>query len=246
MNNIIELASDDKVMATAEDCTPAPAVATLSHRTRGPANGTRALQYDQKYHPLDEVLRPSQAAKRRAEHGVDAQEGGGLTDFQDQGDEKSDANVDDEPHRKKCRKSDGSATRGILRRPVRKVTRNALYNIQVHPQDPQLAYVDTDSEDAYEEDEVNSATTDADDDDGVNSIITDAEDDDGVNSITTDADDDDGVNSVTTEVATDKMEHLVISSSSPTVDKFDEAYARDSSVAGEDENEHMIYDTGGK
>lgn len=148
MNNIIEVFSDEMGASTVEDSVPASSVPVPSRKTRGSTNSTRVLVYDQKYHPLDEVLRPSQAAKRRAEceleDGDESEDDDSSFKVLNQGNADSDSDVENRPQHKRCKKLDAVATRCRTRRSSRKVGRNALYNTNVHPQDSQLALMTTD------------------------------------------------------------------------------------------------------
>lgn len=120
--------------------------------SRRSARAKGALVYDQKYHPMDDIIRPLQAAKRRSLHGekrnrtnnVDAS----SSDQSDSdvrsmaGDEDSDK---EEPQPFKCgdkRKRSRSRTPEFIRRSSRRRTNpNVSYNTKVHPQDSDLRRV---------------------------------------------------------------------------------------------------------
>lgn len=157
MNNIIEKETVGMAGGTTEGSMPTSSAPTPSKRTRGHSNSTRALQYNGKYHPLDEILRPSQAAKFRAEHGLNKCEDSDSDGFKDQGDKDSDYDVDGKPQKKKNKTSGMTAFCYGPRRSPRKVNRNALYNTNAHPQDLDLAQMDVDGTMEY-------ATDDGDDD----------------------------------------------------------------------------------
>ncbi|KAJ4351719.1 uncharacterized protein N0V89_007062 [Didymosphaeria variabile] len=153
VGNIV-VPSDDIIISTAEDSVPASSVPPSSHMksshmTRGSTRGTRSnnLAYNQKYHPMDEYLRPSQAAKRRAEHGLD-DEDNDSANFEEQDNGDSDSEVEDLPQMKKRKKLDKFAlhqgTQGT-RRSSRSVNRDVLYDMNIHPQDSQLEHMTTDS-----------------------------------------------------------------------------------------------------
>ncbi|KAL5433908.1 hypothetical protein PMIN07_010953 [Paraphaeosphaeria minitans] len=118
---------DEVTFFTAEDNKPRP-----SYLIRGPARGARSndLAYDQRYHPMDEYIRPSQAAKRRAEHGIEDNSSVHSVESD------SDTDAEDQPQRKK-RKLNKVITRGT-RRSSRRTNHDVLYNMQIHPQDSQL------------------------------------------------------------------------------------------------------------
>lgn len=120
--------------------------------SRRSARAKGALVYDQKYHPMDDIIRPSQAAKRRSIHGERPNRPKNLgvlsSDQSDSdvgsmaGDEDSDG---EEPQPFKCgdkRKRSGSRTPDFIRRSSRRRTNpNVLYNTKVHPQDSDLQRV---------------------------------------------------------------------------------------------------------
>jgi hypothetical protein len=108
--------------------------------------------YDQKYHPMDDIIRPSQAAKRRSLHGEGPPplQDSDVSSFEDSdsgpgsmvGDEGTD---DDEPQSSKQsrkRKRSGSPAPAPTRRSSRKKTSPKVsYNMKIHPQDSDLRRV---------------------------------------------------------------------------------------------------------
>jgi hypothetical protein len=130
--------SDEMLISTAEDTVPTASAAPSSYTTRGSARGVPSnnnLAYDQKYHPMDEHLRPSQASRRRAEHGLGNE---------DRSSGESNTNAGDQPQMKK-RKSDELTLRQCTRRSSRRTNRDVLYNMAIHPQDLQLQQMEADS-----------------------------------------------------------------------------------------------------
>lgn len=122
-NNIIP--PNEVVLSTTEDTT------TLSV-TRGSARGIRSnLAYDQRYHPIDEYLRPSQAAKRRAEYGHSR-----SPSFEEQGNTESDTDSDGQSQAKRRRLN--NVEQRDIRRSSRITNHHVLYNMRIHPQDSQL------------------------------------------------------------------------------------------------------------
>lgn len=130
----------------AQRTTPAPTCPPIRRSTRIKST----LVYDQKYHPLDDIIRPSQAAKRRSLHGEEStrpnySDGSASEDSGfdvGSGDENS---GDEEPR---------PSTRGHKRRrlmsqapePTRRSSRrrtkpNVSYNMKIHPQDSDLRRV---------------------------------------------------------------------------------------------------------
>ncbi|KAJ4301431.1 hypothetical protein N0V90_003523 [Kalmusia sp. IMI 367209] len=157
MSNIIMIPSEELVHSTAEDSPPVSSMPPpSSYMTRGSTSGNRSpdLAYDQKYHPIDEFLRPSQAAKRRAEHGLDDEESeeadhGECYDSESDSDididNDIDSNINDQPQTKKRKRRNKPTARQGIRRSARQVNRDVLYNANVHPQDEQLRQINTDS-----------------------------------------------------------------------------------------------------
>jgi hypothetical protein len=156
--------SDEMIISTAEDSVPTSSAAPSSYTTRGSARGASSngnLAYDQKYHPMDEYLRPSQASKRRAEHGLDNE---------DSSSDESNVDAGEQPQMKK-RKLGKFPRRQGTRRSSRRTNRDVLYNMEIHPQDLQLQQMAADSvvnEAVEQNDEVvsigSSAATEEEDD----------------------------------------------------------------------------------
>lgn len=146
MGNVIAIPSDDLMIPTTEGSVPARSVPSSSHRTRGSTRSTRSgdLAYDQKYHPIDEYLRPSQAAKRRAEHSI-GDEGRSSVCFEENHDSGSSYDEDDPPPTTKRRKLDKFDVYQSTRRSTRRVNRHVLYDMTVHPQDSQIEEIAEDN-----------------------------------------------------------------------------------------------------
>ena len=116
---------------------------------RRSARAKSTLIYDQKYHPMDDFIRPSQAAKRRSLHGE-----GLLLDDRSEGDTSeesasdaesmnSDQESDDDdsqpPARGRKRKRSLSRSPEPTRRSSRRMTTPKVsYNMSIHPQDSDL------------------------------------------------------------------------------------------------------------
>jgi hypothetical protein len=113
--------------------------------------------YDQKYHPMDEVVRPSRAARHRARYEEQCPDDDSeATDFHE--DERSDSDIEasHRPFGNKRRKLSTvppTAAQGT-RRSSRHVDRNVLYDTSIHPQDEEINYMEVDSkhEDTSSED----------------------------------------------------------------------------------------------
>ncbi|KAF2451498.1 hypothetical protein P171DRAFT_515510 [Karstenula rhodostoma CBS 690.94] len=149
--NIIITPSNDMIVSTAEDNKPSYVPAS-SYMTRGSARGARSndLAYDQKYHPIDEYLRPSQAAKRRAQHGLYNEDSSSVS-FEEE-DSESDPNVEDQQQMKNRKELDKfAAIRRGTRFSSRRINHDVLYNMQIHPQDSQLEQMANTVDEAVEE-----------------------------------------------------------------------------------------------
>ncbi|UPX18948.1 uncharacterized protein EKO05_0009228 [Ascochyta rabiei] len=121
--------------------------------TRRSARAKGSLVYDQKYHPMDDFIRPSQAAKRRSLHGEavvlssnsdTSSEQSGSDVGSIAGDEDSDEGGSQPPtrgrqgKRKRSRSRTPEPTRRSSRR---KAMPKVSYNMRIHPQDSDLARV---------------------------------------------------------------------------------------------------------
>ena len=116
---------------------------------RRSARAKSTLIYDQKYHPMDDFMRPSQAAKRRSLHGEgpflddcakgDASEDSTSDAGSIDGDQESDDDDSQPPARGRKRKRSLSRTREPTRRSSRRrTTPKVSYNMRIHPQDSDL------------------------------------------------------------------------------------------------------------
>ncbi|KAI4942257.1 hypothetical protein J4E91_010231 [Alternaria rosae] len=135
---------------------PDSTVPTSSYSLR---SRTRSkLVYDVKYHPMDDAVRPSQAAKRRSAHGEkpvpesgDSSEASSFIDTDADETESDDARSegeDEEEEEIPKRRTKSKARKQTKSRPVpteatRRSTRNisgtkALYDMGIHPQDKYL------------------------------------------------------------------------------------------------------------
>ena len=141
------------------EMTPPTSSATTSSyslRNRGAKQGK--LAYDVKYHPMDDLIRPSQAAKRRSAHGEDPisseNSSEASTIIEPDADETSDEESEPEEQRKpinkgKKRSQAQSRTRTVegTRRSTRKISDpKTSYNMNIHPQDKFLVISSDDEE----------------------------------------------------------------------------------------------------
>jgi hypothetical protein len=145
--------------------TSSATTSTYSLRNRGAKQGK--LAYDVKYHPMDDLIRPSQAAKRRSAHGEElilsdnSSEASTIieTDADESSNEESETEEQPKPAaRGKKRSWTKSQARSIqgTRRSTRKVSDpKTSYNMDVHPQDKFLV-ISSDDEDDDEEADVSA------------------------------------------------------------------------------------------
>jgi hypothetical protein len=121
--------------------------------TRRSARAKNVLMYDQKYHPMDDYIRPSQAAKRRSLHGektaLPDNSSASFDSVSDVGSMVGDGDSDDEdsqpPTRGRKRKRK-RRTRSRTPEPTRRSSRRRTnpkvsYDMKIHPQDSDLARV---------------------------------------------------------------------------------------------------------
>ncbi|KAF2129527.1 hypothetical protein P153DRAFT_290768, partial [Dothidotthia symphoricarpi CBS 119687] len=147
--NIIPSSSDEEDQPLPGDRLPTPSTQRASHNLRTRKATQSKLSYDQRYHPMDDSLRPSQAAKRRSMHGEDEASSNESsisypectdTDVENAPDSESEGEGRPAPARKgkkRTRAEVGSLQ--ATRRSSRKVSnRNFSYSIKVHPQDRDL------------------------------------------------------------------------------------------------------------
>jgi hypothetical protein len=119
---------------------------------RRSARAKSTLIYDQKYHPMDDIIRPSQAAKRRSLHGEgpllddrsesDTSEDSASNAESIDGDQESDDDDSQPPARGRKRKRSLSRTPEPTRRSSRRRTTPMVsYNMRIHPQDSDLRQI---------------------------------------------------------------------------------------------------------
>jgi hypothetical protein len=131
---------------------------SYSLRTRNA--GHSALRYDTKYHPMDDAVRPSQAAKRRSLHGDVQILSDESDDMSSMCAESSDESDEEEP-KKDVKKKPHPFTKGNkrtrdpieAREPTRRSSRQTagvkvLYDTNVHPQDEDLIVLSSDDDEA--------------------------------------------------------------------------------------------------
>jgi hypothetical protein len=150
--NIIDLSDHDDRTAAA-DTPPMSSVPTSSYSFRKRKASQSKLVYDGKYHPMDDSIRPSQAAKRRSAHGEiesfsDENKSDSFTVHADSDIEaESNEHVEGVETEKKPRSAGKSKkrTQGPTRspEPTRRSSRRTAvskvaYNMNIHPQDNDL------------------------------------------------------------------------------------------------------------
>ncbi|KAF2739047.1 hypothetical protein EJ04DRAFT_573480 [Polyplosphaeria fusca] len=118
---------------------PTSSYPTSSYRTRAQVKGisTSELCYDQKYHPLDDVLQPRRASNRKSKYSKQSfdlnTDNTPSSSFVDGGDQ-SESN--DMPYQ--STKSRNKSHSEPIKRTLRKTNQAALYEQRLHPQDPEL------------------------------------------------------------------------------------------------------------
>jgi hypothetical protein len=139
---------------------PASSAPTSSYslRNRGVKQGK--LAYDIKYHPMDDLIRPSQAAKRRSAHGealiLSDNSSEASTAIDIDADESSDEESEHEENSKpvsKAKKRSQAKSRAPAVEGTRRSTRKisdpkTSYNMKIHPQDKYLVISSDDDEGA--------------------------------------------------------------------------------------------------
>ncbi|KAF3003606.1 hypothetical protein E8E13_007198 [Curvularia kusanoi] len=126
--------------------------ASTGPSVRRSARAKSKLVYDRKYHPMDDFIRPSQAAKRRSLHGespllddhseddaseVSSSDGGSKDD-----DQESDSEDSRPPTRGRKRKRSPLQTPEPTRRSSRRRTEPKMsYDMKIHPQDSDLRQI---------------------------------------------------------------------------------------------------------
>jgi hypothetical protein len=142
LDNVITLRKSGPEMTPPTSSAP---TSSYSLRNRGAKQGK--LAYDVKYHPMDDLIRPSQAAKRRSAHGEDltpydsSSEASTIIDTD--ANESSNQGSEPEEHtkpttegKKRCQtKAQARSVEGT-RRSTRKTSEPKIsYNTNIHPQD---------------------------------------------------------------------------------------------------------------
>lgn len=122
--------------------------------------GKSALRYDTRYHPMDDAVRPSQAAKRRALHEdvqISSDESDDISSMRTESSDES----GEEELKKDVKKNSQLVTKGKkrtraqveVREPTRRSSRQTagvkvLYDTNVHPQDDDLIVLSSDDDEA--------------------------------------------------------------------------------------------------
>ncbi|KAJ8113002.1 hypothetical protein OPT61_g4765 [Boeremia exigua] len=126
---------------------PSPFPSCPPPRRSARAKGT--LVYDQKFHPLDDFIRPSHAAKRRSLHGEEPAISNSRDDelSEDSGSEAESmaGNTDSDEEdlqpptgSRKRKRSESRASNPTRRSSRRKTNPKVSYNMKIHPQDSDL------------------------------------------------------------------------------------------------------------
>ncbi|KAF1994811.1 hypothetical protein P154DRAFT_539298 [Amniculicola lignicola CBS 123094] len=146
-DNIISSGGRDAT--SRHDTPPTSSLPTSSYRTRARTNRSslKKLNYDQKYHPMDDVLNPGRAAKRKAQvpsYTLASEELSSST-FGEGSNSGSGSNMEGngELNIKKQRNTLLPAFETpATRRSARQINTDVNYDSNVHPQDAELAELD--------------------------------------------------------------------------------------------------------
>lgn len=132
------------------DTPPTSSVPTSSYTTRSATNkaSSHGPLYDQKYHPMDDVLRPSQAAKHKAKYDNSHSDpyDSESTSTEPFGAVSSDSEVESNGPATKHRKTLNRVPSRGKRRSSRQINANVLYDTNVHPQDEDLQQMEVDAD----------------------------------------------------------------------------------------------------
>jgi hypothetical protein len=149
-SNIVALADadDEDDQPAARDTPLTSSLPSSSFRTRGQTARMRHTKplYDQKYHPMDDVVQPARAARHHARYeeqrpAEDSEETDPYTDALSD----TDDDTNRKPHTDKRRKPTDLPPSLGTRRSSRQVNHDVLYNTSVHPQDEQIDCMEVDS-----------------------------------------------------------------------------------------------------
>ncbi|KAF2829348.1 hypothetical protein CC86DRAFT_444447 [Ophiobolus disseminans] len=153
--NIISPSDDDDDQPTAAGTPPTSSAPSSSYSLRNRKAKQNGLIYDLKYHPMDDSIRPTQAAKRRSAHGEEQPSSDDENgSFSVRADSDTDSDVNEEEVKKpeavkkgKKRARHQSQSLEPTRRSSRRTAdTKVLYDMSVHPQDQDLIVVSSDDD----------------------------------------------------------------------------------------------------
>ena len=156
--NIIEPTDNEGEQSTADTMLTSSVLSPYSFRSR--KGKQRKLVYDLKYHPMDDSVRPSLAAKRRSAHGeIQFFSDDRFESFSRHADSSADSDAEGErveevekkpkpickgKKRVRCQSESPEPTRRSLRKTT---DQKVSYNMSVHPQDDDLIMLSADDDD---------------------------------------------------------------------------------------------------
>lgn len=152
--NIITPKSDPDIVESIESS--APPTSSYSIRAR---STPKSIFYDQKYHPMDEVVRPSHAASVRAKHDEPHGDSDGGSDSEATQHSSLDPNspdsnsLDNQKQKSSNKKRKRYVARKGTRRSSRRLNHDALYNAGIHPQDSALKQLELESMESEDDSE---------------------------------------------------------------------------------------------
>ncbi|KAF2121520.1 hypothetical protein BDV96DRAFT_627841 [Lophiotrema nucula] len=151
IDNILSTPNEDELQSAIKDTPPTSSIPASSYRTRNQVRGSQKshLCYDQKYHPMDDVVRPSQAVKQKSKHGELSlgSEDTLFSSFDNGNHTESDTEHEEiQPKRPKSKSKSVRPSSQPSRRTSRHVNKTPLYNMGIHPQDADLDRLSTSSQ----------------------------------------------------------------------------------------------------
>jgi hypothetical protein len=154
--NIIDITDQEDTQSIA-DTPPTSSIPASSYSLRNRRAAQGKLVYDVKYHPMDDSIRPSQAAKRRSAHGEIQLFSDNTTDScsvpavsdeeEDEDNEETEQKVRSIKKGKKRARQQFQSPEPTRRSSRRTATPKISYNMSVHPQDRDLEESSADDSD---------------------------------------------------------------------------------------------------
>lgn len=157
LSNIIDMTDTEDEDGSRLGTPPTSSMPPSSYSLRNRRAPQGKLIYDAKYHPMDDSIRPSQAAKRRSAHGeieLSSDDESETFSVHSESEDEKEQNTEKLIKKFGSRKSKKrSRSRSESLQPTRRSSRRASnqkvsYNMNVHPQDRYLEVSSSDDEDS--------------------------------------------------------------------------------------------------